>query len=85
MLELFVDKIYFFKFLSMSNKPLGLAKNYHCYLYTVRASLNLCIHTRKEKCAVLKTKTLLDPVTPALNGVISCDMALKGPALYVCL
>ena len=34
---------------------------------------------------MLKTNTLLDPITPALNGVISCDMALKGPALYVCL
>ena len=29
--------------------------------------------------------TLLALITPALNGVIFRDMALKGPALYVCL
>ena len=57
MLELFVDKIHVFKFLSMSDKPLGLAKNYHCYLYTVQTSLNYSIRTRKEKYPVLKTNT----------------------------
>ena len=29
--------------------------------------------------------TLMALVTPALNGVIFCDMALKGPALHVYL
>ena len=29
--------------------------------------------------------TLLAFITPALNGVIFRDMALKGPALHVCL
>ena len=29
--------------------------------------------------------TLLALITPALNGVIFRDMALKGPALYVYL
>ena len=33
----------------------------------------------------IKAFTLLALVTPALNGVVFCDMALKGPALYVCL
>ena len=33
MLELFVDTIHFFKFLSVSCKPLAPAKNYHCYSY----------------------------------------------------
>ena len=29
--------------------------------------------------------TLLAFITPVLNGIISQDVALKGPALYVCL
>ena len=34
---------------------------------------------------VLQRITLLALITPALNDVIFCDMALKRPALYVCL
>ena len=48
-LELFVDKFNFFKFLSMSDKPPGPTKNYYWYLYIVQASLNCFICTRMEK------------------------------------
>ena len=53
-LELFGDKTHFFKFLYMSDKPLGPAKNYCCYSYIVQAPLNCSIHTRKGKYPVLK-------------------------------
>ena len=56
MLRLFVDKILFFKFLSMSDKPLELAK-YNCYSYIVQTSLNCSIRTRKGKCPALKINT----------------------------
>ena len=50
-LELFVDKICFFKFLFMSEKPLD---QNHCYSYIVQTSLNCSIRTRKGKYPVLK-------------------------------
>ena len=39
----------------------------------------------KWKSFVDKRKLFAVFFTPALNGVIFCDMALKGPALYLCL
>ena len=40
----------------------------------------------KESFLIKREKpTLLALITTALNGVIFRDMALKGPALYVCL
>ena len=57
MLELFVEKIHFFKFLSMSNKPLEPAEKYYCYSYIVQASLNCSIRARKGKYPVLKINT----------------------------
>ena len=57
MLELFVEKMHFFKFPSLSDKPLGLGKNYHCYSYIVQASLNCSIRAKKGKYPVLKLNT----------------------------
>ena len=44
------------------------------YFLSVRNNVTGCQHN-----------TLLALITPALSGVIFRDMALKGPALYVCL
>ena len=38
----------------------------------------------REGCNEIESITLLALITPALNGVIFFDMALKRPALYVC-
>ena len=54
MLELFVDKIHFFKFLSVSDKPLEPAKNHLYNSHIAQTSLNYSIRTRKGKYTVLK-------------------------------
>ena len=63
MLELFDDRFHFFKFLSMSNKPPGPAKNYHCYSYIVQASLNCSICTRKGKYPEVKANANFHQLT----------------------
>ena len=73
MLELFVDKIHFFKFLSISDKPLGPSKNYHCYSYIVQVSVNFSIQTRKGKYPVLISNTKFHRLIK--HAKISCSIA----------
>ena len=41
--------------------------------------------TNRSFYKLIDQTTLLAVITAELNGVIFRDMALKGPALYVCL
>ena len=53
----------------------------------IAGNIVMCSNLRSGSlhAQILLQNTLLALITPALNGVIFCDMALKGPALYVCL